>query len=128
MWQKWQHNYAVTTSSSMQCQIFIESNLEEYLKIWPPGVRQVSELKVISITNFNMQLGYIIWENARLKFAIHLGSIFNWHPLITIQVHFIHTCKLFIYKPICFDSSIFISENTNITGSPQYHYVQLQTN
>lgn len=64
----------MATSSSMQCQIFLESNLKEYLKIWPPGVKQVSELKeVISSINFNMQLGYIIWENARLKFAIQLG-------------------------------------------------------
>jgi len=106
--------------------LFLESNLKEYLKIWPPGVKQVSELKeIICSTHFNIQLGYtsIIWENARLKFVIHLGSIFNWPPLITNQVHFIHTCKLFIYKPICFDSSIFIRENTHITGSPQYHYV-----
>jgi hypothetical protein len=129
MWQNWQCNYAVATSSSMQCQIFLESNLKEYLKIWPPGVNQVLELKeAISSINFNMQLGYIIWENARLKFAIHLGAIFNWPPLITNQVHFIHACKLFIYKPICFDSSVFISENTNIKGSPQYHYANLQPN
>jgi len=65
--------------------VFLESNSKEYLKIWPPGVKQVSELKkIISSTNFNIQLGYtsIIWENARLKLAIHLGSIFNWPPLI----------------------------------------------
>jgi len=39
--------------------LFLESNLKEYLKIWPPGVKQVSELKeIICSTHFNIQLGY----------------------------------------------------------------------